>query len=446
MPPNLKTSLISRSAQLFGVAAQLAKSEMGQKIRNQVWNKAQDIAPDVLKTRIAQAKLLTENLAQLKGAAMKAGQLLSLDSNDILPPEVQEILAQLQKDAPPLSFEEVAPTLQSDLGDRLSELEGLNRVAAAAASIGQVHRATYQGTPVAVKVQYPNIADSIDSDLKLLSKIVRSFLVLSGRNIEVEPVFEELGRVLHQEADYEQEAKSLMDFKSEVEKRGLKGYKVPKVFESMSSPRVLTMEWMEGQSLEEWIRTNPDLSKREAMAKRLLDLYCFEFFELGSVQTDPNLANFLVQSSTEAPDGFDLVLLDFGASLSYDDHFRKMYHSLLETMSSKDPDAIIKKAIEVKMFDPRESKEAREAFVELVFAAVEPFFPAKQPFHFRDDEYQKRARAIGIKVSQNIKYSPPPKELIFLHRKLGGLMQMCRRLDVALDLTPYWLQMVGKPL
>lgn len=215
---------------------------------------------------------------------------------------------------------------------------------------------------------------------------------------------------------------------------------VPATYPELSSKRVLTMSWEEGVRLGEWLRGAHSRETRTALGKAVLDAFVLELFTLGVVQTDPNFANFLVRESDSGP---RLVLLDFGASVEFDAAFRTGYAKLLRAMASGDDARIIAEGIAFALLDARESAESKALFARMLATSVEPFAPHRQPFSFSDAGYTTRLRAAGEQLSRSLKYSPPPKRLIFLHRKLGGIFQLLKRLDVALDLTPYWDAMTG---
>jgi aarF domain-containing kinase len=165
----MKSSVFGRSLQLITMASKLAQKELGRSVHKGL---AGDYdGSSLVKTRVDQARVLAENLSQLKGAAMKAGQLLSIDSSDFLPPEVIEILSKLQDSAEPIAFEKLRSVVTEDIAPEVfSQVENLEEKAFAAASIGQVHRARYKGQEIVLKIQYPGVADSIDSDLRILKK------------------------------------------------------------------------------------------------------------------------------------------------------------------------------------------------------------------------------------------------------------------------------------
>jgi predicted unusual protein kinase regulating ubiquinone biosynthesis (AarF/ABC1/UbiB family) len=418
------------------MAAGMASQELKHRVRAGLSSSADQLGISEVRARIAQAKLMAESLGRLKGAFMKAGQLLSIDASDLLPPEAVEILAKLQGQAEPVDFDIIRGVLEHELGpERLSSLADLQTAPAASASIGQVHRATVAGVPVAIKVQYPGIAESIDSDIDLLRKLGTSFVTLSRRDIDLGGTFEELKNVLHLEADYERERVHLDRFGALLE--GDPRFEVPRSFPSLSTPRVLTMSWAEGISLTSWIQSEPTREQRHALGRAMLDLYCMEFFGWGLVQTDPNFGNFLIQPETQR-----IVLLDFGATLAYDDPFITQYVDLLQAVAAGDRARIVDAGIAFELIDARESAETRDLFIEMLLSSSEPFEAKRQPFLFRDANYAARSRDVGQRFVKSLAFSPPPRALIFLHRKLGGIFQLLRRLDLELDLTPYWERMV----
>jgi aarF domain-containing kinase len=436
----MKSSLAARSMKLLQLATQVGSKELGQTLKEQFSKGVDELSSGRLKTRIEQARLIAEHLSQLKGAAMKAGQLLSLDASDYFPPEAIEILSKLQGQADPMKWEQLRVVLEEDLGaEKLAQFENLSETAAASASIGQVHRARLNGRDVAIKIQYPGIADSIDSDLSILKTVAQSMLTLTGRRIDLKELFDELSIVLKQEADYELERENMKEFRRLLEHDP--DFVVPEPIDSHCSKRVLTMTWQEGLSVNEWLKKNPSRSDRERVGTLALNLYSKEFFEWGFVQTDPNYGNFLIQENP-----LKLVLLDFGAALRYTREFREDYVELLKSLATLDRQKIIRRFTESGLIDPRESDEAKELFCDLLVNSLEPFQPSKQPFRFRDDDYARRSRDIGQRFTQSLKYSPPPRKILFLHRKLGGVFTLLKKLDVQINVLPYWDRMVGSKI
>ena len=418
------------------MAAGVAKHELGHRVRTGLASAQEKIDASELRTRIEQAKILAESLGRLKGAFMKAGQMLSIDASDFLPPEAVEIMAKLQGAAEPVDFAVLREVLVAELGPALGRLEDLDPTPAASASIGQVHRARVDGERVAVKIQYPGIAESIDSDMAILAKVAGTLSGVARRDIDLAGTFEELRSLLHFEADYVRERAFMDRFRALVADDPR--WVVPRSHAELSTGRVLTMEWAEGESLHAWIRGAPDAAARTALARSILDLYCREFFVWGVVQTDPNFGNFLVQR-----DG-TLVLLDFGATLEYEPGFRARYKELLRVVASGRRDEMIATGVDQGLIDGRESDETKLLFAEMLVSAVEPFDLSRQPFVFRDEDYARRSSETVQRFVRSLRYSPPPRQLLFLHRKLGGIFQLLKRLDVTLDLAPYWEQMIAR--
>jgi aarF domain-containing kinase len=288
---------------------------------------------------------------------------------------------------------------------------------------------------VAIKIQYPGIADSIDSDLKILKTLASSMLTVTGRRIDLDETFDELGLVLHQEANYELERKHMEEYRQLMAETP--GFIVPQAIASHSSRRVLTMTWEEGITLQEWLATHPPLEQRNEIGRRLLDLYCREFFEWGFVQTDPNYGNFLIRPKT-----LDLVVLDFGATLRYTPEFRDGYVNLLRKIGTRDANAIVTASIDFGLISDREGPETRRLLADMMISSLEPFREGAQPFQFKNLEYVKKQRALTQAFTQSLRHSPPPKKIIFLHRKLGGIFSFLKKLEAEIDVTPYWKQMV----
>lgn len=432
-----KKSVFSRSVQLLNTASKIAGHELTQKLKESVSQNFDEYAPEKIKVRVQQAKILAESLSQLKGAAMKVGQLLSLDSSDILPKEVTEVLSQLQSKAEPTSFESVKSVLNAQLSKEQIATLNIEETAHSAASIGQVHVAYRGHQKLALKVQYAGVRDSIHSDLAILKKVASAFLSVSGKNMNLQPLFAEFETVLVQETDYQRELNLMTEYREKIAQAGLeKHYIVPQAIPELSTASVLTMSFEEGLPLREWIESNPTKEQREHIAHLILDLYCREFFDWGLVQTDPNYGNFLVRNNSQ------LVLLDFGAAKNYEKAFVQDYCDVLIALNSKDDQAIIDRSIAFQLIDQRESADTKAQYLEFMKHSLEPFSEHLQPFHFANKDYAQKSLAIGRAFTNSLKYSAPPKHIMLLHRKLGGVFNIIRRMDVSINLTPYWQKML----
>lgn len=425
-----------RSKAVLGLVAGLSGQELRHRVRTGLSGSVEKLRASELTARIEQARLMVDSLGRLKGALMKAGQLLSIDASDVLPPEATAILAQLQAGAEPVDFEILRGVLVEELGpDWQRSFDSFDERPAASASIGQVHRASIDGVPVAVKVQYPTVRESVDSDLDVLEKLASGWLTVSRSKIDLAGVFEELRSILHREADYRHELASQLRFAELVANDS--SFVVPRSIPQLSSTRVHTMTWEEGQPLGQWLQESQSPADRLWLAQQLLELYCLEFFSWGLVQTDPNFGNFLMRSQAR-----ELVLLDFGATLQFEPAFRQSYVRLLRVVASGHVSRIGDEGVQFGLIDPRESRETRELFAQFLTVASEPFAPSRQPFAFRDAGYAQRSQDIGRRFVRSLRFSPPPRRLLFLHRKLGGIFQLLKRLELELDLRPYWDRMI----
>ena len=392
-----------------------------------------------LQSRIEQAKIITESLGQLRGAAMKAGQLLSLDLEDYFPPEAIKILSQLQNNVAEIKDIDIQKILIEKLTPaNFQKITILNKSPFAAASMGQVYRAQLKigpeqkTIPVVFKVLYPGLENSVNSDLNLLKKTMWAFCKITGRDMNLDPLFKEIETVLQNEMDYIQEKNAYLKFHELMKNRNWPYLKVttPLVIPEFCSNHFLCLSYEEGPSLKEWLSNQTSIEERNNLALTLLDLYITEFFEWGFVQTDPNPGNFIVQNQT-------LVALDFGATKFYDISFRQSYVKLLRAIKSLDEKRIIEEVLSFKLIDPRESKESFDTLITLLKLGVQPFLNEAE-FNFSDDQFLKENSKLSRELLAQLRFSPPPHQLIFLHRKLGGIYAILRKLQAKIDVNQFW--------
>ncbi len=432
-PPD---SIWGRSSRLVQLAAGLARKELQGRVGRAV-NRGEALVQQAaqLRVQVEQAKDIVESLGQLKGAAMKAGQLLSMELRDVLPPEVIAVLSQLQATGATVAFEEIQSILLEELGpERLAQLD-ISTVPLASASIGQVHRATWRAPDgsmhdLVLKVQLRGIAKTIDSDLALLERIARLFLTVQLKHFDVTAVFAELKQVLTRETDYLHEADALEQYSAHAAR--VPGLRVPEVFRALSTRRVLALSYERGLTLDAYLATKPSLDDRARVARKLLDLYFREFFDWGLVQTDANFANFLFR-----PDTHEVVLLDFGATRAYPEAFRIQYRALLNGTLKGDRPAALAAAQALNLISPEEPQASRDALHALLEAVLIVFSPGAQPVDFQDKRLVEDASVKLKAFYQQLVCSAPPAQLLFLHRKLGGIYSMGRALRARIDLLPY---------
>ena len=437
------TSAWSRSASLLKLGARLAAKEVGGRMRGSGDETSLAGGAARLLTQVSQAKDIVASLGQLKGAAMKAGQLMSMELRDVLPDEVIAVLQNLQDSGESVSFESIFEILREELGDEtLAELE-VEREPLASASIGQVHRATWTAPSgerhdLVLKVQFRGIAETIDSDLLVLEKIARLLVGSQSKHIDLSETFAELNTVLKRETDYAAELQSLLAYRAHAMK--VEGLHVPTAYPQFCTSKVLALSFEHGLKVDAFLTRFPDPASRQAIAYQVLDLYFRELFEWGIVQTDANFANFLFRP--EANGKVTLVLLDFGATRTYEPQFVRAYRALTVACFDRRDVEALAMAESLSLIDPRESAESKRQLLELIHLVLKVFEPARQPIDFSDRRLVQAPSAAARVFYKGLKFSPPPAQLLFLHRKLGGVFSLVKALRGNLDLTPFWARVV----
>ena len=294
---------------------------------------------------------------------------------------------------------------------------------AAAASIGQVHAAeTATGRPLAVKIQYPGVAKSIDSDVDNVATLLNLFRILPD-GLDIGPLLDEAKRQLHVEADYREEAASLGQFARHLE--GDPRFEVPTVVEELSDGDVLAMQFLDGRPIESLDGQPKDV--RDTTSVHLVQLALHELFDWGLVQTDPNFANYLFD-----PGSGRIQLLDFGATRRYDETRRRAVHRLLVACVEGDDGDVERAAAVVGYTDGNDPRGYTRSVVQLLRTATEPVRD-QRPFPFRNTDLAQRMSEVVIDMRVREKFGRlPPTEVLFLHRKLGGLYLLLSRLAATL--------------
>ena len=368
---------------------------------------------------------LADRLSHLRGAAMKLGQMISMDAGDLLPPELAAILAQLRSQAHRMPPEQLRRVLDSEWGpDWRRRFARFNATPIAAASIGQVHRATLpDGRELAIKVQYPGVRESIDSDVDNVATLLRVSGVLP-RELDLAPLLTEAKRQLHEEADYEREAAQMTRFGDWLD--GHADYVVPRPLPELTTARVLAMDFIDGIPIEA-LADAPQEQRDEAM-RDLMALVLREMFEFGAMQTDPNFANYRFQ-----PDTGRLVLLDFGAARDVDPATAQGYRSLLSAGLSGDCDAV-REAARAAGFLGEAAVTRHRALVDRMIDIVVTEMNRPGPFDFGDRGFVEVLREQGMEMAADRStWHIPPVETLFVQRKVSGTALLAARLEARVD-------------
>jgi predicted unusual protein kinase regulating ubiquinone biosynthesis (AarF/ABC1/UbiB family) len=433
-PAPVPQTRLGRLARIGFAAGELAVGAAAEGIKRLAGGQAPDFAGALMSG--ANARRLAARLARLRGAAMKLGQLVSLHGDDVLPPEFAQALAVLRAQAAPMPAEQVRRVLGREYGKGWEKrLRHFDWEAVAAASIGQVHRATARdGRLLALKIQYPGVARSIASDVDNVAVLLRLFNLLP-LGIDIAGTAEEAKRQLTQEADYEAEGRLLESYARFVadEPRLV----VPRVHWDLTTSRVMAMDYMEGEPLES-VRSEPPAT-RNAVGTLLERLLFRELFEFRVMQTDPNFANYLYQR-----EGQRVVLLDFGATRGFDREFVATYARITRAVIDGDRDLVAREAANIGYAAAGDAADRVQAAVDVIFLVCEPL-RHKGPYDFPKSDLPARVRDLGyeLMIRRGLVRAPPP-ETMFLHRKLVGSFLLLAKIGARVDARALVLKCLPK--
>ena len=372
-----------------------------------------------------------ESLSELKGSALKVAQMLSMDKN-ILPKAYVDQFSLSQYNAPPLSGPLIVRTFSKYFGKTPSEIyDEFNIRSTNAASIGQVHQASLNGKKLAVKIQYPGVGDSISSDLKMVKPFAFRLLGMSQKELEV--YMTEVEERLLEETDYDLEITRSIEFSEAC--KNIPNVIFPAYYPDLSSKRIITMDWLEGQHMKEFMKTNPSQELRDKIGQALWDFYNFQQHELRAVHADPHPGNFLI-----TPDG-KLGIIDFGCIKEMPDDFYYPFFSLTSTDMLKDKARTIKAFRQLEMI--RENDDAAQIefyyriYKEMIELFAQPYM--SNTFDFSKTEFFDKLYSYGEKISRmpEFKQARGVKHFIYVNRTNFGLYNMLHDLGATVR-TDTW--------
>ena len=371
------------------------------------------------------------SLSELKGSALKVAQMLSMDKN-ILPKAYVDQFSLSQYNAPPLSGPLIVRTFSKYFGKTPSEIyDEFNIRSTNAASIGQVHQASLNGNKLAVKIQYPGVGDSISSDLKMVKPFAFRLLGMSQKELEV--YMTEVEERLLEETDYDLEITRSIEFSEAC--KNIPNVVFPDYYPDLSSKRIITMDWLEGQHMKEFMKTNPSQELRDKIGQAMWDFYNFQQHELRAVHADPHPGNFLI-----TPEG-KLGIIDFGCIKEMPDDFYYPFFSLTSTDMLKDKTRTIKAFRQLEMI--RENDDAAQIefyyriYKEMIELFAQPYM--SNTFDFSKSEFFDKLYSYGEKISRmpEFKQARGVKHFIYVNRTNFGLYNMLHDLGATVR-TDTW--------
>lgn len=427
------TSRLSRLSKMGGLASRLA----GNVLLEGAKQLSQGKSPSMQQLMMTPKNIghVADKLSQLRGAAMKVGQMLSMDAGDLVPPELAEILAKLRSDAKAMPHKQLTQLLVQHWGrDWLAPFAQFELRPFAAASIGQVHLAYLDtGEKLAIKIQYPGIRDSIDSDIDNVASLLKVSRLIPA-NVKLDTLLAEAKAQLHNEADYQFEAQQIALYQQQLGDN--LHFIVPKVYPQLSNNSILCMQFVEGVAIEAVAQYPQDV--RDKVASALMELCFKELFCFQLVQSDPNFANFQYQADRQK-----IVLLDFGATRTISDTLSQGYMQLMQGAIADDKQQMSNAAQQIGFFQDAIDPQQKQLIIDIFYQACEPL-RTQGAYDFGASDLAKRITQAGKAMStQQNEWHTPPTDAIFIHRKLAGMYLLAAKLNANINVHALFNQVVN---
>jgi predicted unusual protein kinase regulating ubiquinone biosynthesis (AarF/ABC1/UbiB family) len=389
--------------------------------------------PDLDRTELNEdnAADIYQSLSELKGSALKVAQMLSMDKN-LLPKAYVDKFTQSQYNAPPLSGPLIVQTFKKYFGKSPEQIyDKFNIRSSNAASIGQVHQAELKGKKLAVKIQYPGVGDSISSDLKLVKPFAFRLLGMSEKELDV--YMREVEERLLEETDYELEVRRSIEFSNAC--ANLDNIVFPTYYPELSGKRIITMDWLEGKHLREFLATNPSQQLRNKIGQALWDFYNFQQHELRAVHADPHPGNFMITADDK------LGVIDFGCIKEMPDDFYYPFFSLTASNLLENKEETIKAFRKLEMIWPKDTQQQVEFYYEfyreMIILFAKPYM--SNEFDFGRTEFFDELFGFGEKLSKmpEFKQARGVKHFIYVNRTNFGLYNILHELKANVKTDTY---------
>lgn len=423
----IPTSKVRRAAKIIGTSAKVggnyikyyAKKSMNPELSKDTLHS--DNADDIY-----------ASLSQLKGSALKVAQMMSMD-NAVLPKAYQDKFALAQYSAPPLSYPLILKTFQQYFGEKPTDLfDEFSRNAIHAASIGQVHQARKGDKLLAVKIQYPGVAESISSDLKLVKPLASQ--LLNMKSSDMKQYMDEVESKLLEETDYVHELNSGREIGEGC--KDIPGLRFPTYYPEWSNHRILTMDWIEGKMLPEFLKTNPTQEVRNAIGQAMWDFFLFQMKVLRKVHADPHPGNFIIDKDK------NLCVIDFGCIKVIPSDFFDNYFQLLRPDVIKNEAQLEEIYTKIELFKPEDTPKEKallkQIYGEMIGLLGQPFHTAS--FDFANEAYFTQIFGMGEGLSQNkelrkMNNARGSKHAIYIMRTFFGLYSLLHQLKAEVQLN-----------
>ncbi|MBJ6138380.1 ABC1 kinase family protein [Marinobacter litoralis] len=381
-----------------------------------------------------QSRFLVDELGRLKGSVVKIGQVMALYGEHFLPDEVTEALHTLEDQTTSLEWPAIERVLKEEIGaDRLAELE-VDPEPIGAASLGQVHRAVRKsdGLELVLKVQYPGVADAVDSDLNAVAQLLKVARLVSF-GPEFNDWLEEVREMMHREVDYRLEARTTEKFRTMLS--GDPRFVVPRVLQEYSTDHIIASTYEHGHSVSSPEVAALPQARRSELGKAALELFFRELFDWGEIQTDPNFGNYRIRIANESGEdsGQDkIVLLDFGAVQSYTDEFLAPVIQMIKASYENDLEAVIEGGVTLNFMSRDWPEAVLEKFGSVCMSVLEPLardrsqWPdyavnSQGEYRWKQSDLPSRVAKQAARSAISRYFRVPPKEFVFLNRKLIGV-------------------------
>lgn len=437
----LNTSVISRVFRIAKVTASgsvkaganlvsnLAKSKSE---KEQSW---QNFAKD-------QAITLANELSELKGSLLKAGQLLSMYGEYFLPEDVNIYLKKLQSEAKTIEYAFVEKHLKNELKEKFNLLE-VDPEPIGSASLSQVHKAKIKssGRWIALKLKYPDVEKTIDSDLKVLQFFMKRSHWLPAE-VDLTELFAEIRLMLYQEIDFQAEIENFKQIKELL--MGDDRYVVPEVIEEFCTPDLIAMSYEPGLRPDHSLIKNLPLARRNIIATNFVELYFKELFSFHLVQTDPHFGNYALKINPDHKD--QIILYDFGATKKLTPEFVARYRKFIEYSLSGEKEKLRQICLEMNFLNVEDSQEFQNLFLSTCMTVTIPYQENNQPYDWSKSDLPSIVTKNAWELSKQIRNRKPPSEMLFIDRKTAGVFIFLNQFAGPLNLRPLLLKYLKKTI